>query len=154
METTLKELDVRNTVGLFNLINEDGELKSELGFKNGFLLADFEKSNKEWATKNNAKLFSIVADGVVVGMISLSHIDGTKQEACTGYFVGNKYRNRGYATKAFEIIVNEASRLGLKFLHSTINKDNAASLAVWQKYLHLVEEKGENFYLTLNLENL
>jgi RimJ/RimL family protein N-acetyltransferase len=140
---------------LFDLLTHDAKLLEEgIGLNEKISFSDFKKHNQDWAAKNKAESFAIVAENITVGMISLSHIDLNKKEACIGYFIGGKFRNRGCATKAFEMIVNRAKKLGLKKLHSTINKDNLASISIWKKYNSSIEERGYNLYLTLELGNI
>jgi RimJ/RimL family protein N-acetyltransferase len=157
MEITLERIGPkgkRNT-GLFEPLIQDAVLLKEgIGIDSKLSLADFNKYNKEWAAKNKAECFAIVAKDSTIGMISLSHIDFDKKEACTGYFIGGKFRNQGYATQAFKIITDRAKELGIKHLHSTIDKQNLPSLSIWQKYNSVIKNKGDNLYLTLELDKV
>ena len=73
--------------------------------------------------------------GELVGVISLTPgRDVNRYSAEVGYFVGEQYWNRGYATEALRLIGNFAQfRHGLKRLYATVFDYNLASMRVLEK---------------------
>lgn len=57
-----------------------------------------------------------------------------RYSAEVGYFVGEQYWKKGYATEALKLVVNLAqSKHGLKRLHATVFDFNRASMRVLEK---------------------
>ena len=73
-----------------------------------------------------------VADGAVIGAISLSQIfRGGFQNAYLGYYVGGSYARRGYMTEALELMLGYAfEQLKLHRLEANIQPANVASVAL------------------------
>jgi RimJ/RimL family protein N-acetyltransferase len=73
--------------------------------------------------------------GELVGVISLTPSrDVNRYSAEVGYFVGEQYWNKGYATEALRLVGNFAnSRHGLKRLYATVFDFNLASMRVLEK---------------------
>ena len=73
--------------------------------------------------------------GELVGVISLTHgRDVNRHSAEVGYFVGEQYWNRGYATEALRLVGNFAQfRHGLKRLYATVFDYNLVSMRVLEK---------------------
>ena len=73
--------------------------------------------------------------GELVGVISLTPgRDVNRYSAEVGYFVGEQYWNRGYATEALMLVGNFAQfRHGLKRLYATVFDYNLASMRVLEK---------------------
>lgn len=73
--------------------------------------------------------------GELVGVISLTPgLDVNRYSAEVGYFVGEQYWNRGYATEALRLVGNFAQfRHGLKRLYATVFDFNLASMRVLEK---------------------
>ena len=73
--------------------------------------------------------------GELVGVISLTPgRDVNRYSAEVGYFVGEQYWNRGYATEALRLVGNFAQfRHGLKRLYATVFDYNHASMRVLEK---------------------
>ena len=73
--------------------------------------------------------------GELVGVISLTPgRDVNRYSAEVGYFVGEQYWNRGYATEALMLVVNFAQhRHGFKRLFATVFDFNLASMRVLEK---------------------
>lgn len=71
----------------------------------------------------------------LVGVISLTPgRDVNRYSAEAGYFVGEQYWNKGYATEALKLIPNLAqSKHGLKRLYATVFDFNRASMRVLEK---------------------
>jgi RimJ/RimL family protein N-acetyltransferase len=73
--------------------------------------------------------------GELVGVISLTPgRDVNRYSAEVGYFVGEQYWNRGYATEALMLVVNFAQyRHGFKRLFASVFDFNPASMRVLEK---------------------
>lgn len=73
--------------------------------------------------------------GELVGVISLTPgRDVNRYSAEVGYFVGEQYWNKGYATEALMLVVNFAQhRHGFKRLFATVFDFNLASMRVLEK---------------------
>ena len=73
--------------------------------------------------------------GELVGVISLTPgRDVNRYSAEVGYFVGEQYWNRGYATEALMLVVNFAQhRHGFKRLFAMVFDFNLASMRVLEK---------------------
>ena len=73
--------------------------------------------------------------GELVGVISLTPgRDINRYSAEVGYFVGEQYWNRGYATEALRLVGNFAQfKHGLKRLYATVFDSNLASMRVLEK---------------------
>lgn len=71
-------------------------------------------------------------DERIVGSVNLSQIfHGNFQSAYMGYFVGEPYARRGYATGALRLVLGEAfGRLKLHRVEANIQPGNAASIAL------------------------
>ncbi len=96
---------------------------------------EFIQTGREWALKKKAKVYCIFTD-TPIGQISISQItsDGYAQ---IGYWITSREWRKGYGTKAFEFAIQKARELGIREISATIEKHNAASLALWQKYPHI-----------------
>jgi RimJ/RimL family protein N-acetyltransferase len=70
---------------------------------------------------------AIVADGVLVGQISLFQSDGLDS---VGYWLGQAFWGRGIASRALELFLQ---RIPTRPLHARAAKDNVGSLRVLQK---------------------
>jgi len=73
-----------------------------------------------------------VADGAVVGAVSLSQIfRGGFQNAYLGYYVGVPYARQGYMTEALQLVLQYTfEHLKLHRLEANIQPGNAASIAL------------------------
>ena len=73
--------------------------------------------------------------GELVGVISLTPgRDVNRYSAEVGFFVGEQYWNRGYATEALRLVGNFAQfRHGLKRLYATVFDFNLASMRALEK---------------------
>lgn len=124
---------------LVSLLNDDSDLRKWLYQDEktiGKLTRDeFIKTGQEWALKKNAKVYCIFTD-TPIGQISISHITSDGY-ARIGYWITSREWRKGYGTKAFELAIQIARELGIREVSANIDKNNAASLAVWQKYDHV-----------------
>lgn len=130
---------------LCRLFQTDAILRAELNMpgKSEFSADEEFRFITEWNKKNNSESFAIRYDGEFAGMISLSHIDHTKNKAKVGYWVSSEFRNIGVGKKAFELILNIAKSKGIEVLESDIDKSSLFSLKIWKKYNPVITEKNE-----------
>ncbi|MBU2702947.1 RimJ/RimL family protein N-acetyltransferase [Sporomusaceae bacterium BoRhaA] len=57
-----------------------------------------------------ADMFAIVLGEKAIGTISLSHQNTINHTARIGYWLGSAYWNKGYASKAFQLILDQAKK--------------------------------------------
>lgn len=140
-------------------------LKNEQGFINsayGYSFDEFEKYVYE--CKDNsmgiglpkgyvpATVFILEDDeGRYVGIFNLRHY---LNEALAngaghiGYGMSFSYRNRGYATKGLELVLQEAKSRGITEVYLSVNKNNLPSLKVQQHNGAIIHHEDENKYYT------
>lgn len=84
--------------------------------------------------------FLIFVDGKVAGAIGLSEIDWTDKKAHIGYWLGEEFWHRGYATEALGSVVDFARKeLKLVRLYAKVLDYNTPSLRVLMKNGFIVE---------------
>ena len=135
MESLLiRKATVEDAVNLSQLLNEDAILRHDLnvGEHSNPAPIDYFEQLTEWYRDPDAETCVIVADGKAVGAISLSHIDPATSIAHVGYWVGSRHRRRGYCTRAFELVMEQARRQGITRIRATIDADNIAARRVWE----------------------
>jgi len=77
---------------------------------------------------------TLIENNVLIGSISLMHINHKHLHAELGYWIGKKYWNRGYATEAgLAVIQYGFEALGLNRIHAHCFSRNQASARVLQK---------------------
>ena len=130
---SIRELTHEDGAALAEMLNGDALLRADLGIRMnqditaGGVLRDIRK----WCGLRTAVSYAILADGVTVGMISLSHIDPGSGTGCIGYWVGSSYREHGYCKLAFKLVLHEARCQGLHTVSATIDNANMASRKLW-----------------------
>lgn len=131
---SIQPISAQHTGGLTEILNHDPGLR---GMLNGKIITteEFQSSNREWSIKHNAQLYAIVLDDYAIGTISLAHIDLENKTASCGYWLASAHCGKNYTSTAFRLVISEAKKMNLYYLTSKINKDNLASLAIWEKYL-------------------
>ena len=117
------------------ILNEDNALRQWLGMENASPLTrdEFRRTAEEWQKTKHALTFAIYTQDLIIGSISLSHIqsDGT---ARIGYWIASAFWRQGIGAAAFALLVEKARRLGLRQVSATIQADNIASLRIWQQW--------------------
>lgn len=89
---------------------------------------------RKWCLERNASFYGIVLDGrLVIGSISLSHVDPWNRTGRTGYFLGSRYQNRGYGTLALARLLGLARDQGLEAVSGTALASEPASRRIWEK---------------------
>lgn len=78
--------------------------------------------------------FVIVADGEVVGHISVKNVDRERGDAEVGYWVGRPFWGHGYASEALRLVTAFAfGELGLRRVYAHVLASNPASAWVLEK---------------------
>ncbi len=131
---TLRELTLEDGAALAEMLNDDVVLRADLGIRGEYKnTADsVMRDVGEWCRPRRAVSFAILADGVTVGMISLSRIDPMTGTGRIGYWVGSRYRRQGYCAKAFKLVLQEALRRDVHKVSSSIDNANTASRRLWE----------------------
>ncbi len=136
---------LKSAEDMVSLFSTDEIVRSELGLdKTEFSAAEEFEFVQNWCKKKNSESFEIRCANEFAGMISLSHIDLENKIAGVGYWVGSKFRGKGIGKKAFELILDIAKSKDVEILGSDIDKTNAPSLKIWEKYNPKIIEKNEN----------
>ena len=92
--------------------------------------------------------YAIVKDGIAIGCVELLiHPDGNywwgEASAELGYWVGEEFQGRGYATQGSDLLIKRAfNELGINQIYATFRKENSASKRV-------LEKLGFKFYTEL-----
>lgn len=96
---------------------------------------------------------AILADGVYVGNIYLTDIDGTS--AHYHIFIGNKeYWGKGVAKQASLLILNYAfNNLKLDSVHLRVRKENVSAFMLYKK-LGFVEENEDAVWISMILRKV
>jgi ribosomal protein S18 acetylase RimI-like enzyme len=99
---------------------------------NAFCILNGDLMNN--ATKTSiSDSYAELLDGIPIGLISLSQKDHETETVKCGYRIESSEWGKGYATKAFALIIKEAQKMGFKTLTCSILKDNNASVALWKR---------------------
>ena len=136
-------------------LNYDEGLTEALGSNNSVKISkqNFMETNKKWAAARCADLFAIVLEEKAIGMISLSHQDIVNHTARIGYWLGSKYWNKGYASKAFQLILDLAKRKGLQYVCSTVKEVDVASRKIWAGYGAQRVFGEEKYFFTIEIKS-
>ncbi len=131
---SIEKYDISHSDDLTDLMINDTILRDAIGSSFRGTSVSFHQGTLDWIIKNNSKSFSIILSEISIGLISLSHIDSIKNTAQIGYWLSSKHWRLGFMSIAFNEVLQEAIRTGIKFVSSTIHNDNIASIKLWQKY--------------------
>jgi RimJ/RimL family protein N-acetyltransferase len=99
----------------------------------------------QWWINNSPaeKRLGIYCDGTLIGTTSIPTADGDE----VGFWINEKYENRGYATEAARSIIDHAFSIkNLKFLDSFVHRDNLGSRRVHQKLGFKLLGETEKFW--------
>jgi len=97
----------------------------------------------QWAKQRNGKCYAILLEGEPIGSISLCEIDLEKQSASVGYWLASCQWAKGYATKAFVLLIEEAREMTIKHLTCQIHPQNKASLSMWKRQGATLTDDGD-----------
>ncbi len=95
---------------------------------------DFIKDTHKHLRNKEAYEFGIELDGKIIGMMSLMKIDRSDMVAEIGYWVGQKYWRKGYATEALNLILDFAfEKIHLFKVYANVMEPNTASKNLLEK---------------------
>lgn len=128
----LKNIPTSDISILVELIGDDK-------VKETYMIPDLSSDKKEEFAKklqelsNNLDLFiyGIYANNNLIGL--LNQVDRNEYEIELGYFISSKHWNKGYATIALTLAINELFRMGFKRVLAAHFENNFASARVMQK---------------------
>lgn len=148
----LENVDKHN-IQLIWFLNNDNRLVERLGSNHSVNISEqeFSETNKKWSAEKDADMFAIVLGKKAIGMISLSYQDTINHTARIGYWLGSAHWNKGYASKAFQLILDQAKRRKIQYVSSTIRKDNIASIKIWLNYGAQTVSKDDKYSCTINI---
>ena len=86
---------------------------------------------KNFTNSNKYVVYGIYLNDRVIGLVN--SVSFEKDEMEIGYFISSKEWNHGYATEAFEAVIQEVFRIGFKSVIAAHFSDNHASGAVMKK---------------------
>ncbi len=135
--------NVSHAGDLSALLINDFTLRDVLGTSFDGTAEEFQAGMLDWIENNNAQSFSIVLSNRAVGLISICRIDLEQKTSQIGYWLASEYWNRGFMSKAFKDVLQEAAKLGIKTASATIDNNNIASQKLWRKYDFETEAMGE-----------
>jgi ribosomal-protein-alanine N-acetyltransferase len=138
---------------LIYFLNNDNRLTEYLGSKQSATVSEqeFVDKNKKWADDKNADIYAIVLGIKAIGMISLSHQDSLQHTARIGYWLGSAYWNKGYTSKAFQLILKKAKEREIESVFSVIKKESTASKKIWDKYGAQMIDNDDKYLCTITL---
>lgn len=135
-EVTLREPGYEEANQLAEMLSKDEVLRADLGMdaSNRPTADDVLQELADWCPPRRATTYAILTGDRAVGTISLSHRDLDSRSARIGYWVGSRYRCRGYATKAFAAVLAQAASEGIMSVSATVAVDNMPSLRLWARH--------------------
>ena len=116
--------------------------------KKSYMLPDFESEKEEENFFQKLRNFTLDKSKFVYGIYSKNKIIGFINQVCLendvielGYFIASKEWNKGYATEALKMAINELFRMGIKTVQAGHFENNPASGRVMQKAgMHKIEK--------------
>ena len=121
---------------LAEILGEDDALRTDLGIApdNRPAADGFLDELAAWCAPRRASTFAILADGVAVGTISISHRSPDGRSARIGYWVGTRYRRLGHCRRAFAAVLAQAAAEGIEHVSGTVAAENTASRRLWERH--------------------
>jgi len=115
-----------------------------------FPLTVKEAQNLINVKRDSIQLGIFIKNKKLIGVIELYKIK-EHNRAKIGYWIGKKYRNKGYASESIEKIINYAfKKLKLKVLFARIRIDNKYSIKLMNKFgfkqTEDFQEDGKNYF--------
>jgi [ribosomal protein S5]-alanine N-acetyltransferase len=132
---SIRELAREDGAALATMLNDDAVLRADLDVRSGTpnTAEGVVRDVRKWCQSRRAVSYAILAGGVTVGMISLSHVDPESGTGRIGYWVGSRFRKKGYCSRAFDLVLQEARLRGVHTVSASVASTNMASRRVWEK---------------------
>ncbi len=119
---------------------------------------DYEKVEKYYQLKTVDKtrvIFAIFVDDKIIGEIQLKKIDVKNRHATLSIAISNdKYKNRGYGTKAQKLIIDFAfNQLNLEIIYADVVHRNLRSMHVLEKngFKHTHNDETFSYFCIKNM---
>lgn len=142
VKVSLKEFNRildQDLIQLFEYVNNRSYSSiEEIEFKS------FKDKTNTWCCDSNSEFFGIFNNNDLVGTICLSKQNMKEKRACIGYEIFPRFRKKGFATTAFKLILEKASKKNFSSLHATIQKGNDDSLNIWKNEGAVFTESSNN----------
>lgn len=123
---SLEKITDKYRDSLERLLNNENVSKWLLHVPFPYSLSDADEFIEKCKSNKADHLFAIEKDGVLIGGIGI-HIKG-EHKAEIGYWIGEEYWGKGYATEALKKVVTIAFKdLNLKRIYAGTFEDNLAS---------------------------
>lgn len=89
--------------------------------------------------------FMIHSNEFLLGAVDIFDINYEKKSGAIGILIAeNEFRRKGYATKALELVEEEAIKLGINRLSALIHRENEKSRRLFEKMGYLISSKVES----------
>ncbi|MFC1451827.1 GNAT family N-acetyltransferase [Verrucomicrobiota bacterium] len=153
--TTLRKVTHDDAAQLAAMLRADTQLRGDLSIPNDArpTVADVLTKVQSWETKTNGETYTIVADVGPIGIISVHPSSEDSTLGKVGYWVGSKYRDRGYCTDALRQLAAVAANHHMTSVSGAVTDTNIASCRVWQKlnaHSETIEEGKQRFTLPVD----
>lgn len=129
------------------LIRSDEKLRQATQMNSKPTPEEYLQVIQDWRENRQSLILAIVINGnIAIGQIALSHIDPIQRQCQIGYWLGSEYWNRGIMTEAVDLVLSLARESGILEITTIVDKTNAASLRILQKYEASIVESGTEKY--------
>jgi [ribosomal protein S5]-alanine N-acetyltransferase len=139
----LDSMEIVKDIDIVNLAN-DLRVSKYINTKYPYCINDAKlfKENAKYGWKNDINfVFGIFINNLFIGTIGLCLYKGDYN---CGYWIGFNYNNKGYTTKALNLLLNwSAYNFNLKNVYAEVCKENIASERVLEKNGFLFLEQLE-----------
>ncbi len=151
MPIHLQPLGRQHASDLVRILQTDAELQAVLGSHGHIDASSFLRTCEEWMERQDGQTYCLLLGDMPIGTISISRKGLEQGCARVGYWLSSAKWNQGYATKAFDLIIDEAKANGDSKLVATIPKTAAASVRIWRKNGATFKENPGDYSATLSL---
>ena len=135
MEVSLKRATIKDIPKLI-------EIEKKLDGSKIYSAMISEKEWQEEINKENARVYLIIKDGVVVGDVSYE----TESESATiaGLAISPEFQKMGVGQKTMEIILDELK--DLKLINLLTHPENIGAVKLYQSLGFVIKDKKENYF--------
>ena len=148
MNFQIKKIDIKDVKTLYKWVNSEDSLKNKLLTESRIEIKTHIKWIRKYLSDNKYNLiWMIFFNNKRVGQVRM---DGKKEEKVfvTDIFLDSKYRGRGIAKKAYQILINKMKKKFTNYkIIANIKKNNKNSHAFFNRLgFNIVDEK-KNFII-------
>ncbi len=153
---SLRQLTLNDVDELFALIDRNRDWLSQFGDETASKYPTREKLKESIINPSNPDRLRFTIrneDGIVVGSINLTTDPKNKKKAEIGYYLGEEFTGKGYATKAIELLTDFGfNQLNYELIYAKVTKGNNSSISALKRagYLEAAEENDEVIYSKTN----